>query len=64
MTDFGVKVTEALKVIAKAAVPFVEKVLVDTSFFKDGNDVFDVVLADGRALDEHFNDRGRDWRGN
>ena len=56
VTDLYVKVTEALIVVAEAAIAFVEKILVHTAFFKDRNDVFDAVLADGRTLDEHFYD--------
>ena len=57
MTHLCVKVTEALIVVAEAAIALIEQVLVDAAFFKDGNDVLDAVRADVRALDEDFDDR-------
>ena len=54
MIHLGVKVAEPLIVVAKAAIPFVEQVLVYAAFFKDGNDAFDAVRADGCSLNQHF----------
>ncbi len=55
--DLGIEVAEALKVVAQAAVAFVEQVLVDASFLKDGDEPFDALRVNAGALDVDFHHR-------
>ena len=54
VAHFHVKVTEALEVVAEAAIALIEQVLIDAAFLKDGDDVFDAVGRDACPLDQHF----------
>ena len=56
MIDLGVKVTKALKIVAQAAVAFVEQVLVHAAFFKDGDEMLDAIRFNGSALDFDLDD--------
>ena len=52
--DLGIEVAEALKVVAQAAIAFVEQVLVDAAFLKDGDKPLDVLRVHGGAMDFHL----------
>ena len=58
--DLGIEVAETLKVIAQAAVAFVEQVLVDAAFLKDGDEPLDVLRIDGCALNFDLDHRAAD----
>ena len=51
MIDLSVKVTKALKIVAQAAIAFVEQVLVHAALFKDGDEMLDAIRFNGSALD-------------
>ena len=54
--DLGVKITQALKVIAQAAVALVEQIFVDAAFLKDGDEMLDAIRFEGSALDFDLDD--------
>ena len=57
MVDLDVEVAEALKVVAQAAVAFVEQIVVYRAFLKDGDDVTQAIRIDFCALN-HYADSG------
>ena len=52
MIDLDVKVTQALKVVAQAAIALVEQVFVHAAFFKDRDEMLDALRFEACAL--HF----------